>query len=199
MTCKLGVLMRSRPNSAGGLVPEEDPQPSRAMPELVAADSPKYGDFQVKVGATGFEPATFRPPAECATRLRHAPSWVDLSLDRPILTAFPRRECPRQSRGSGLSLPGARRAPWIEQPLAGESRASVAPGTASGLPPTSGAQSVRGTAVDPLRHLSRWRWLSRRRSSTGRLRHTVHMRATEDLRGTGREPCVSTPHEASVS
>ena len=27
------------------------------------------------VGATGFEPATFRPPAECATRLRHAP-WL---------------------------------------------------------------------------------------------------------------------------
>src|SRR5215204_3343384 len=26
-----------------------------------------------EVGATGFEPATFRPPAECATRLRHAP------------------------------------------------------------------------------------------------------------------------------
>src|SRR3954464_538510 len=25
------------------------------------------------VGATGFEPATARPPAECATRLRHAP------------------------------------------------------------------------------------------------------------------------------
>src|SRR3954470_19114722 len=25
------------------------------------------------VGATGFEPATFRPPAGCATRLRHAP------------------------------------------------------------------------------------------------------------------------------
>jgi hypothetical protein len=25
------------------------------------------------IGATGFEPATFRPPAECATRLRHAP------------------------------------------------------------------------------------------------------------------------------
>ena len=28
------------------------------------------------VGATGFEPATFRPPAECATRLRHAPMRV---------------------------------------------------------------------------------------------------------------------------
>jgi predicted NUDIX family NTP pyrophosphohydrolase len=25
------------------------------------------------IGATGFEPATARPPAECATRLRHAP------------------------------------------------------------------------------------------------------------------------------
>src|SRR3954451_20714972 len=27
-----------------------------------------------EVGATGFEPATFRPPAGCATRLRHAPA-----------------------------------------------------------------------------------------------------------------------------
>jgi hypothetical protein len=27
------------------------------------------------IGATGFEPATARPPAECATRLRYAP-WV---------------------------------------------------------------------------------------------------------------------------
>ena len=27
----------------------------------------------LQVGATGFEPATARPPAECATRLRHAP------------------------------------------------------------------------------------------------------------------------------
>ena len=25
------------------------------------------------VGAAGLEPATFRPPAGCATRLRHAP------------------------------------------------------------------------------------------------------------------------------
>jgi hypothetical protein len=29
------------------------------------------------IGATGFEPATARPPAECATRLRHAP-WLPL-------------------------------------------------------------------------------------------------------------------------
>ena len=30
-----------------------------------------------RVGATGFEPATVRPPAECATRLRHAPGRPD--------------------------------------------------------------------------------------------------------------------------
>ena len=42
----------------------------------------QYGGF-ASIGATGFEPATVRPPAECATRLRHAPRWVDLSLPRP--------------------------------------------------------------------------------------------------------------------
>ena len=31
------------------------------------------GDRRGMVGATGFEPATARPPAVCATRLRHAP------------------------------------------------------------------------------------------------------------------------------
>jgi hypothetical protein len=30
------------------------------------------------VGAVGFEPTTFRPPAECATRLRHAPVGTSL-------------------------------------------------------------------------------------------------------------------------
>src|SRR3954466_12956418 len=29
--------------------------------------------WELKVGETGFEPATARPPAECATRLRHSP------------------------------------------------------------------------------------------------------------------------------
>ena len=28
------------------------------------------------IGETGFEPATARPPAGCATRLRHSPWWV---------------------------------------------------------------------------------------------------------------------------
>ena len=31
------------------------------------------GERRGMVGATGFEPATARPPAVCATRLRHAP------------------------------------------------------------------------------------------------------------------------------
>ena len=34
------------------------------------------------IGATGFEPATARPPAECATRLRHAP-WCAESRRLP--------------------------------------------------------------------------------------------------------------------
>ena len=34
------------------------------------------------IGATGFEPATARPPAECATRLRHAPCGLSLRLKR---------------------------------------------------------------------------------------------------------------------
>ncbi len=34
------------------------------------------------IGAAGFEPATFRPPAECATRLRHAPE--SRSIARPL-------------------------------------------------------------------------------------------------------------------
>ena len=32
------------------------------------------------IGETGFEPATFRPPAGCATRLRHSP-WAPPILD----------------------------------------------------------------------------------------------------------------------
>ena len=32
-----------------------------------------FGFTLARIGATGFEPATTRPPDECATRLRHAP------------------------------------------------------------------------------------------------------------------------------
>ena len=33
--------------------------------------------MQQKIGATGFEPATSRPPAERATKLRHTPTKYD--------------------------------------------------------------------------------------------------------------------------
>ena len=33
-------------------------------------------DFKGKIGATGFEPATSRPPAVRATKLRHTPQQI---------------------------------------------------------------------------------------------------------------------------
>src|SRR4051794_5527795 len=48
--------------------------PSPGGPYTRLGESATASTFLV-VGATGFEPATFRPPAECATRLRHAP-WL---------------------------------------------------------------------------------------------------------------------------
>jgi hypothetical protein len=38
-----------------------------------AFPKPRWNAASRPVGAVGFEPTTFRPPAECATRLRHAP------------------------------------------------------------------------------------------------------------------------------
>ena len=35
-------------------------------------------DFKGKIGATGFEPATSRPPAVRATKLRHTPQRIQL-------------------------------------------------------------------------------------------------------------------------
>ena len=35
-------------------------------------------DFKEKIGATGFEPATSRPPAVRATKLRHTPQQMIL-------------------------------------------------------------------------------------------------------------------------
>jgi hypothetical protein len=47
---------------------------NRSAMRVCAAYASQRGPLVV-VGATGFEPATARPPAECATRLRYAP-WV---------------------------------------------------------------------------------------------------------------------------
>ena len=40
------------------------------------------------VGTAGFEPATPRPPGECATELRHAPTRAQPSLTGSLLIPF---------------------------------------------------------------------------------------------------------------
>ena len=50
-----------------------------------------------QIGETGFEPATARPPAECATRLRHSP-WL-----QPILTDSGKLSRRRGSQAGGDS------------------------------------------------------------------------------------------------
>ena len=50
--------------------------PSSPLPGSIDEMPRRYAErcgLRPEIGATGFEPATFRPPAECATRLRHAP------------------------------------------------------------------------------------------------------------------------------
>jgi hypothetical protein len=59
-----------------------------------AASSGGGSNEALTVGATGFEPATFRPPAECATRLRHAPGRAEFTPrfdPRPVRTSVPSR------------------------------------------------------------------------------------------------------------
>src|SRR6266487_4203183 len=45
---------------------EGTPSLDRLQQNSASLDSPKPAEYQGKIGATGFEPATFRPPAECA-------------------------------------------------------------------------------------------------------------------------------------
>ena len=51
---------------------------SCVVPSVVPQREPRarFPGRLFKIGETGFEPATARPPAECATRLRHSP-WGD--------------------------------------------------------------------------------------------------------------------------
>lgn len=57
-----------------------DPElPKRLDGEAVTGTGASFGggsNEELLIGETGFEPATARPPAECATRLRHSP-WGD--------------------------------------------------------------------------------------------------------------------------
>src|ERR1700679_3064733 len=53
---------------------------SFALVEAGPAKTPPQRGFRL-IGETGFEPATARPPAGCATRLRHSP-WLRRSYSR---------------------------------------------------------------------------------------------------------------------
>ena len=45
---------------------------------FIKTESPQTLDFTALIGATGFEPATSRPPAVRATKLRHTPRTFDI-------------------------------------------------------------------------------------------------------------------------
>ncbi len=74
------VLLRSRvPGTTGNR--RERPTEKRSLFEAFAnlAARCKVLNLRLFIGETGFEPATARPPAGCATRLRHSP-WCNLIL-----------------------------------------------------------------------------------------------------------------------
>jgi hypothetical protein len=54
---------------------------SKLFPPTPRCRKPASGAGFRLVGATGFEPATFRPPAGCATRLRHAPGGSESTTE----------------------------------------------------------------------------------------------------------------------
>ena len=64
----------------------------------------RFNDPKVPIGATGFEPATFRPPAECATKLRHAP-WSVRVYDEAGDEARTRSWSLEGSRATGNTSP----------------------------------------------------------------------------------------------
>jgi hypothetical protein len=77
-----GVLLYARggiDNALSGANPNRPPRSGKAIPHEQKTAANRA--VRTEVGAVGFEPTTFRPPAECATRLRHAP--VRVSLRRP--------------------------------------------------------------------------------------------------------------------
>jgi hypothetical protein len=78
--------------------PDERPPPP-GLPNLTRRRRRQEQAFSV-IGATGFEPATARPPAECATRLRHAPKRA--TGIEPALEAW---KIPSHALGRSHSFP----------------------------------------------------------------------------------------------
>ena len=75
------VLLRSRvPGTAGNR--REQPTTSPSVFAGFPACSRLFPDYE-RIGETGFEPATARPPAGCATRLRHSPWCSSILRTKP--------------------------------------------------------------------------------------------------------------------
>ncbi len=65
----------SSSNSCFGLTPPKSRGPSQRPSTATSQKTPPDERGFPPIGETGFEPATARPPAGCATRLRHSPWW----------------------------------------------------------------------------------------------------------------------------
>jgi hypothetical protein len=80
-------------------------------PSAISKPAPNradYADLQgfYLVGTAGFEPATARPPAGCATRLRHVPTWCKRATGiEPALGAWKAPVQPQHFARGYLMLP----------------------------------------------------------------------------------------------
>src|SRR3954454_18272990 len=80
-------------------------------------------NLRSKVGETGFEPATARPPAGCATRLRHSPICRTERATgiEPALEAWKASVQPQhfaRKHGPMIAVAGARVRPAVGAPRA---------------------------------------------------------------------------------
>jgi hypothetical protein len=78
----------------------DERRPPPGLPNLTRRRRRRQEQACSVIGATGFEPATARPPAECATRLRHAPKRA--TGIEPALEAW---KIPSHALGRSHSFP----------------------------------------------------------------------------------------------
>jgi hypothetical protein len=151
---------------------------ARAKHAASSDPQPPLASNDLRVGETGFEPATARPPAGCATRLRHSP-WPS-----PILRASVRqgsvpsgwehtfvqkgvRTCGSCGQSKPVSDFAWRRKARGQRdnyfPAGPRTNASTTPPTASATSPTRSAASEPSPRSAPR---SSWRCFAANRAST---------------------------------
>jgi hypothetical protein len=81
--------------------PAKPGETTHAIPRVYGVSCPRSLGFaeHEPIGETGFEPATARPPAGCATRLRHSP-WCSSILRTKPTGHSPARSSPRRYLGT---------------------------------------------------------------------------------------------------